>query len=419
MFEHIKIYHTFIVYLALMSVLIVAAGVAGVYSTETMRHNVVILFIITPLVISILLGFLFYRKMFKNLKSLVAVTESFGKKEFAAAVHIDTKDEIGLVVEALHKESEFVRNIVSGVDESTKLLSSDSETLSAASEEVLASMDNVNEATNQIVAGMQHLSANIEEVNVSMEEIGEAVGQLAIKSSGANYYSEEILGRAYKAKKEVTESFESAKVFMNTIKDEVSSAIEAGKVVKNVKVMSDTIGAIAAQTNLLALNAAIEAARAGEHGKGFAVVADEVRNLAEQSAKTVEEIQAVVAKAESAMNNLSENCGNLLNFIDFEVKPIYVLANKNSIEYEKDAEYLRSIAEVMDSSTKLMNESMSQIIGAAQNVSAATEQSVASTEEVASSIGEITEAIKDVSELAQNQLNHAQLLEKAVNKRES
>ena len=66
-----------------------------------------------------------------------------------------------------------------------------------------------------------------------------------------------------------------------------------------------------------------------------------------------------------------------------------------------------------------MNESMSQIIGAAQNVSAATEQSVASTEEVARSIGEITEAIKDVSELAQNQLNHAQLLEKAVNKRES
>ena len=65
-----------------------------------MQHNVVLFFIIIPLVISILLGFLFYQKMFKNLKALVAVTESFGKGELAAAVHIETKDEIGLVIEA-------------------------------------------------------------------------------------------------------------------------------------------------------------------------------------------------------------------------------------------------------------------------------------------------------------------------------
>ena len=201
---------------------------------------------------------------------------------------------------------------------------------------------------------------------------------------------------------------------MNDIKDKVSQAIEDGKIVKNVKVMSDTIGAIAAQTNLLALNATIEAARAGEHGKGFAVVADEVRNLAEQSANTVAEIQAVVARAESAIYNLSENCSHLLSFIDEEAKPVYIMANEYSIHYEKDAEYLRNVAEAMDSSTKLMDESVGQVISAIQSITAATEESVASTQEVSGSISEVTEAIKGVAKLSQNQTKHFQLLENTI-----
>ena len=92
------------------------------------------------------------------------------------------------------------------------------------------------------------------------------------------------------------------------------------------------------------------------------------------------------------------------------------MANEHSIQYEKDAEYLKEIAEVIDLSTKLMNESIGQVISAIQSVSAATEESVASTEEVSGSICEITEAIKEVSVLSQNQVNHAQLLEKAVKK---
>lgn len=402
MFNNIKVYHKFATYSLIMLLLIIISGIAGASSTEVIDNSftLVMFFVIVPTILVLLFGLLFYRILFKNLKPLLKGIELHGKGDYTTTVQIDTKDEIGLVIEALNKESEFVSNLVSQVNDSTNLLCSDSETLSATSQEILASMENVDEATNQIVAAVQHLSSNLEEVTASMEEIGAAVGELTIKSNSANDHSGEILQRALHAKEEVTKAFEAGKVFMNDIKDKVSKAIEDGKIVKDVKVMSDTIGAIAAQTNLLALNATIEAARAGEHGKGFAVVADEVRNLAEQSAKTVAEIQGVVAQAESAINSLSENCSQLLNFIDIGAKPVYIMANENSIQYEKDAEYLRNVAEVIDSATKLMDESIGQVISAIQSVSAATEESVASTEEVSGSISEVTEAIKEVATLS-------------------
>ena len=119
----------------------------------------------------------------------------------------------------------------------------------------------------------------------------------------------------------------------------VDKAIEAGKIVEDVKVMAETIKGIATQTNLLALNAAIEASRAGEQGKGFAVVADEVRKLAEQSTTSISNIENIVMEIEKVFSNLAGNAKDTLSFIDNKVKLDYQLLLETSIQYGKDGEF--------------------------------------------------------------------------------
>ena len=310
------------------------------------------------LLVGVIAAVIITRQITRPLRETLAVVERIASGDLTQNVTVTRRDELGVLQQGIARMGVTLRDLISGIRDGVTQIASAAEELSAVTEQTSAGVNSQKIETDQVATAMHEMTATVQEVARNAEEASQAAAAADGEAREGDKVVNEAITQIERLASEVARSTEAMSVLQQE-SDKIGSVM-------------DVIKAVAEQTNLLALNAAIEAARAGEAGRGFAVVADEVRGLAQRTQKSTEEIEGLVAGLQNGTQQVSAVMNNSRALTDSSV----ALTRKAGASLEN------------------ITRTVSNIQSMNQQIAAAAEQQSAVAEEISRSIINV----RDVSE---------------------
>ncbi|HCC07564.1 MAG TPA: methyl-accepting chemotaxis protein [Clostridiales bacterium] len=317
------------------------------------------------------------------------------------AVTIDImQSSVNALIGSVKYESKSIESIVEHVNKNIINLNNDIADVSATTEELAASM--------------QETSASTEEIAKTTQEMEKAVQFIAERAMEGAERSTGISGKANKMMISSERSQRETEIMIKETGEELKKSIEEAKSVEQINILADSILQITSQTNLLALNAAIEAARAGEAGRGFSVVADEIRKLAEQSNDTITKIQDTSGTIVSSVDELKNSSYKMLNFMEKQILSDYKTLVDTSKEYSQDAQYYKDFSTDLSGTSEELLASIQEVLRTIEGLALAAADGAKGTMGIADTASSVVDKSNEVLKLVDSANKSAQKLKEEI-----
>lgn len=349
-----------------------------ILKTQTDRSLLVFLILtIISVLLALTFGIFLYRSIRRNTfvinSSILDIANAGG--DLTRRVNVRTKDEFSQIAGSTNILIESIANLVSRVRVLAENVSASGQELMASADETSVTIQSIADSTNEIASGSEQTMRSMTVAVQKMNSLEESVRYLSEDALLVKDATDNMKKAAYDGGQSVQHSSTVMMSIEETISNTTETVEALGKKSNEITSIIRTITAIAEQTNLLALNAAIEAARAGEHGRGFAVVADEVRKLAEQSQKAAKEVTGIVSSIQHEVKSIVKQNHDGVQTVIRGVE----VANETNSSLEK-------IMQQTNDTVQIINKMVTQI-----------EQTLVYSQEVASSFVEVNQIAENTA----------------------
>lgn len=366
-------------------------------------------------VFAVIIAFFVSNGISSKLNKLKATFQQAAEGDLTVGVKIHSKDEFEEVGNHFNMMISKIGELILNVKSSSEVIHSTSESISGMASESNSAVNEVALTIDQVATGASETSQDIQTAVDSLDVLAgliESIDGLTNEMIAISEKSNELGMEGLEVVNKLTETSERNSNASSAVGEVVA---DMDNTTSQIGMITDTINSIASKTNLLALNAAIEAARAGEAGRGFSVVADEIRKLAEQSTSATSQIQGLIetirTKSTMAVHSIEE-------------AKLMVNEQNEAVNDTKDIfnKILESIGELIQG-TKLIQETTvetntgkQEIVSRMQNIAAVSEEASASAEEVSATTQEVTASINEFANAAEGLQELSKKLEDQINK---